>query len=112
MNEFARTPKPPYYAVIFTSKRTNGDNGYELMAEEMVRLAEHQPGFLGLESVRNPDGFGITVSYWTSEEAICQWKDHTRHELARRVGREVWYEDFFVRVSKVERAYRFEQALP
>jgi len=52
MTLIANTPKPPYYAVIFTSHRTEGDNGYGQMAERMVELASEQPGFLGIESVR------------------------------------------------------------
>ena len=45
---FAKTPEPPYYAVIFTSKRTEGDHGYEAMAQAMFDLALKQPGCLCL----------------------------------------------------------------
>jgi len=69
-NSIARTPQPPYYAVIFTSQRTEGDRGYGRMADRMIELARAQPGFLGVESVRGADGLGITVSYWASKEAI------------------------------------------
>ncbi|SFV06718.1 antibiotic biosynthesis monooxygenase family protein [Alicyclobacillus macrosporangiidus] len=109
MGDFARTPEPPYYAVVFTSMRTEGDRGYSVMAEEMVELARQQPGFLGVESVRDERGFGITVSYWASEEAIRLWKEHARHQLAQRLGRELWYEGFVTRVCKVERTYAFER---
>ena len=57
----AKTPKPPYYAVIFTSVRTEIDDGYADMTARMLNLAQKQPGFLGVESVR--DQLGITVSY-------------------------------------------------
>ena len=60
----AATPEPPYLAVIFSSQRTDGDQGYGAMAERMVELAREQPGFLGVESARDAEGFGITVSYW------------------------------------------------
>jgi len=63
-NNIAKTPEPPYYAVIFTSLRTEGDRGYGHMADRMVELASQQPGFLGVETTRGADGFGITVSYW------------------------------------------------
>jgi heme-degrading monooxygenase HmoA len=102
---FAQTPEPPYYAVIFTNQRTGGDNGYGDTAARMVDLAKHQPGFLGVESVRGADGVGITVSYWASEEAIAAWRHHAEHSLARSQGRERWYSQFSVRVAKVERAY-------
>jgi heme-degrading monooxygenase HmoA len=102
---FARTPDPPYYAVIFTSQRTEGDRGYGQMAERMVELAANQPGFLGIETVRGSDGFGITVSYWSSEEAIAAWKSHLEHKPAQEGGKRVWYAEYQLRVAKVERAY-------
>jgi len=46
------------------------------MAERMIELVSKQPEFLGVESVRGSDGFGITVSYWSSEEVIAAWKAH------------------------------------
>ena len=101
----ASTPLPPYYAVIFTSQRTEGDRGYGHMAERMVELAAKQPGFLGVESVRGPDGFGITVSYWSSEEAIVAWKAHLEHKPAQEAGKRVWYADYQLRVARVEREY-------
>lgn len=102
----AATPEPPYYAVIFTSARTDVERGYGAMAERMVQLAALQPGFLGVESVRGADGTGITVSYWDSERAITDWRQHAEHQVAQRLGREVWYADFALRVAKVERASR------
>jgi heme-degrading monooxygenase HmoA len=101
----ARTPAPPYYAVIFTSRRTEGDQGYAAMAERMVGLGSKCDGFLGLESARGADGFGITVSYWRDEAAIAAWKRDTGHRQAQRGGRQTWYADYEVRVAKVERAY-------
>lgn len=104
-SSFARTPEPPYYAVIFTSQRTGGDRGYAEMAERMVETASKQPGFLGVETVRGADGFGVTISYWADEESIVAWKVHPDHQPAQEAGRRVWYEDYMVRVAKVERAY-------
>ena len=110
MSAIAKTPTPPYYAVIFTSVRTEGDNGYAKMADEMVRLGFGQPGFLGAESVRAADGVGITVSYWDSLVAIETWKNHPRHQEAQRLGQEMWYESFATRVCKVERHGLFKPA--
>lgn len=101
----ARTPEPPYYAVIFTSLRTEGDRGYGRMAERMLELAAQQPGFLGVESARGADGLGITVSYWVSEEAIAAWKEQTDHRVAQETGQRVWYADYQLRVARVERSY-------
>ena len=103
----AKTPRPPYYAVIFTSTRTGVEEGYEAMAERMVELAAGQPGFLGVESAR--EGLGITVSYWESLEAIAGWKRHAEHQLAQQMGRELWYSAFATRICRVERDYGFER---
>lgn len=100
----AATPQPPYYAVIFTSLRQDGDQGYAEMARRMVELAREQPGFLGVESVR--DGLGITVSYWTSPEAIQAWKANVFHREAQTRAAD-WYAAFRVRVCKVEREYGY-----
>jgi heme-degrading monooxygenase HmoA len=99
----ANTPKPPYYAVIFTSIRNPIDNGYSETAQRMAELAEGMDGFLGMESVR--DGLGITISYWTDEEAIARWRTHAEHTIARERGRAEWYSRFHVRVARVERDY-------
>ncbi|MDB5125657.1 MAG: hypothetical protein JWP94_3786 [Mucilaginibacter sp.] len=101
----ANTPATPYYAVIFTSLRTEGENGYNAMSEEMATLAKQQEGYLGIESARNE--LGITVSYWRSLEDIKNWKANTPHLFAQRQGREKWYARYKVRICKVERDYEF-----
>lgn len=98
---------PPYWAVIFTSKRRDGDDGYAAMAERMETLARTQDGFLGIESARGADGVGITVSYWRDEASIRAWKAVLEHRDAQAQGRARWYESYEVRVAKVERAYGF-----
>lgn len=101
----ADMPPPPYYAVVFTSVRTDVAGGYGDTATRMVELAQGQPGFLGVESAR--DELGITVSYWDSLEAIRDWKQHTEHLIAQQTGRDRWYESYKVRICKVERDYEF-----
>lgn len=102
----ASTPEPPYWVVMFTSRRTDHDaEGYEKMGEAMDQLAQKQPGFLGIESVRGEDGVGITLSYWASEQAIHDWKRVAGHLEAQKRGHERWYRDFVLRVAKVERTY-------
>jgi len=102
----ANTPKPPYYAVIFTSIRTEGDEGYSEMANLMLELAAQQEGFLGVESAKND--LGITVSYWKDLASIKKWKQHAEHIIAQNKGRKIWYKDYMVRISKVERDYGLE----
>lgn len=107
MSTIAKTPNPPYYAVIFVSKRTEGDNGYGKMSEKMVDLASKQKGFLGVESARD-EGLGITVSYWESLESIKNWKEHMTHKIAQERGQKEWYESYALRVCRVERDSFFE----
>ena len=106
MTEPANTPEPPYYSVIFANQRgQDDDRAYSEMAERMAELAARQPGYLGVDSARGEDGFGITVSYWQSLEAIAAWKANVDHQEAQRQGREGWYKAYKLHIAKVERAY-------
>ncbi|NOT30074.1 MAG: antibiotic biosynthesis monooxygenase [Planctomycetes bacterium] len=103
-------PEPPYYAVVFSSVLAStvqapGESGYGAMAERMLTLAHEQPGFLGIESVRDAAGVGITVSYWRDEPSIAHWKRNAEHLVAQARGRGEWYGAFELRVARVERAY-------
>ncbi len=102
MPAITTTTEPPYYAVIFTSIRTEGDHGYAEIAERMVELAAQQPGFLGVDSARQETG--ITVSYWDSLNSIKAWKANAEHQVAQSKGRK-WYKCFRVRICRVEREY-------
>lgn len=106
MTEIAKTPAPPYYAVIFTNQLTAQTQGYGDVAERMLELAAEQPGYLGVESVR--DGLGVTVSYWESLEAISSWKQQSDHLQAQQKGRSQWYTQYKTRIAKVERDYEFD----
>lgn len=109
-NPLAPLIETPYYAVIFSSLRTElDDDGYAIMAERMVDLASQQPGFLGIESTRASDGFGITVSYWQSLDAIRLWREQAEHRLAQAGGRSSWYQTYRLRVCRVDRDAQFER---
>lgn len=103
----SKTNDLPYYAVIFSSVRTDVDDGYSDMAERMEELANKQDGFLGVESARQE--IGVTVSYWRDLDAIKCWRENIEHSLARELGREKWYQSFKVRIAKVEHEYGFEK---
>ena len=100
---FANTPKPPYYAVIFTSTRIDEDRGYAAMSDRMVALVQRQQGFLGFESAR--EVLGITVSYWRDEASILAWKAVLEHKKAQEKGKSTWYTGYKMRIAKVERDY-------
>lgn len=101
----ADTPKPPYYAVIFSSINTEHSLDYSEMADKMVELAKQQNGFLGIESARNE--LGITVSYWQDLNAIKKWRENSEHTIAREKGRSEWYKAFKTRIALVEHDYEF-----
>ena len=103
MPSFASTPQPPYYAVIFTAKRSAGDNGYAAMLERLLASVVRQPGFLGMESAHA--AVGITVCYWSDLASIRCWKENAEHQQAQRLGCEKWYAGFRIRIAKVEREY-------
>ena len=101
------TTKSDYYAVIFTSKKTDNEMSYEEMSKKMESLAKQQKGFLGMDSVQNE--IGITISYWDSIEAIRNWKVNLQHQSAQKIGKEIWYSEYHVRICKVEREYSFKK---
>jgi len=103
MDLIAKTPRPPYYAVIFSSHRTAKLDGYAETAARMLALAAEQPGFLGVESVR--EDLGITISYWSDLESIKKWKAHAEHRVAQEMGKERWYSRYKTRIALVERDY-------
>lgn len=105
MSQIAKTLDTPYYAVIFTSTRKEGDSGYADTADQMVKLASKEPGFLGVESAR--EEIGITVSYWKDLAAIKHWKENIEHLKAQKQGKDKWYTEYKVRISKVEKDYQF-----
>jgi heme-degrading monooxygenase HmoA len=106
----AKTPEPPYYAVIFSSTNTENSEDYSAMADLMVELATEQEWFLGVESARNE--LGITVSYWKDLESIQRWKENAEHSVAQARGRKEWYQSYKTRIAKVERDYGFEKKEP
>ncbi len=102
--------RPPYYAVIFRSRRAEGDeDAYQHMAACMMELAAAMPGYLGVESVRDAQGRGITISYWSDLDAIGAWKHDAEHRRAQELGRGRWYDGYSVRIARVERDYGFER---
>ncbi|MGW3408105.1 antibiotic biosynthesis monooxygenase family protein [Streptomyces sp. NPDC000888] len=102
--------EPPYYAVVFTSLRTEGDNGYGETAERMGELVKEIPGFLGEDYARTPGGLGISVAYFRDEAAIEEWRNHLEHRAAKRRGRDHWFERYSIHISKVEHSHGFERA--
>jgi heme-degrading monooxygenase HmoA len=101
--------QPTKYAVVFVSQRNNQDqSGYDAMAEKIERLARAQPGYVAFESVRDASGKGVSVSYWSSLEAIRAWASNAEHLVAQRLGRERWYDWYKISIAQVDRELVFE----
>jgi heme-degrading monooxygenase HmoA len=97
-------------AVIFVAQRTELDpEGYAAAAQQMVSLAAAQPGYVGVDSVRDAAGLGITVSYWANDAAAKAWRDHPDHSAIREAGRNRWYSYYSLHVAAIERSYDWER---
>ena len=97
----------PYYAVIFTSKKSEDLEGYQRTAEKMEELVKNQAGFLGMDTAKSD--IGITISYWDSLDSIKHWKQNTEHQIAQKIGKNKWYSQYHVRICKVEKEYHFKK---
>lgn len=106
---FAETPKPPYYTVVFTSIRTEVEEGYTELNDSLWKDAQKLDGFIGAESQRGEDRFGITVLYFKDMETIHQWSKYQKHIRAKEMGKEKWYEGWRVRIGKIEREYGWDR---
>ncbi len=104
-----KSQQPPYYAVIFTSLKSQNNVGYEEWDKQMFELVRQEPGYLGHECYHNADGKGVTISFWENLESIAHWKNNHEHQQAQELGREKWYEHFRIRICKVERDYEFNR---
>lgn len=116
--QIVSTPPPPYYAVIFSSRRVHDDgmgkvedgddpqgDDYRATADRMMALASQADGFLGVESVRDHNQLGLTVSYWTDLTSIKDWKNHAEHLIAQEKGKQLWYSAYTTRICRVELEY-------
>ena len=102
-----KSQQSPYYAVIFTSLKSQYNEGYEEWGKRMFELVRQESGYLGHESYQNPDGTGVTISFWKDLQSIAHWKNNHEHQHAQELGRQKWYKHYRIRVCKVERDYVF-----
>jgi heme-degrading monooxygenase HmoA len=98
------------YVVIFRSTR-NLDDGqlyseWSNKMEDLVKTIqgyEHHFGFR--DSITRE---GVTISYFSSLDAISRWKSLGEHQKAQQLGRESFYEQYSVQVCEVLRDYGFK----
>ena len=78
-----------------------------------TRLAEQRkalPDGPGVYLFRDAEGRGITVSYWSSLEALKRWKANKAHEIAQSLGKSRWYKNYKVQICRIE--YDYDMAPP
>ncbi|MEU3643811.1 antibiotic biosynthesis monooxygenase [Lentzea sp. NPDC034063] len=102
--------EPPYYAVVFTTVRTQEQSGYRDTNARMEELVKDVPGYLGMDHAQNPGGLGITVAYFRDADALTQWRTNAEHQAAQQRGRAHWYQSYTIHVAKVERSHTFKRA--
>ena len=108
MEKITKTPPPPYVCAVFTSIRTDIDEGYEKMNDNLFKEIYTISGYLGNESFRDKNGFGINVSYWKDINSLKNWRDNQLHIKAQTFGKTKWYKEYKLRISKVQRDYEFK----
>ncbi len=104
MNKVVDAPAPPYYAVIAPAELNDDIRGYPELAAKLAKLAQSQPGFIGIEA-GGQEGFSLAVSYWASLEAIQAWRTQATHMLAKEKGKSDWFGKYVTRIARVERVY-------
>ena len=107
MKKISNTPSPPYVCAVFTSIRTEINEGYEQMNDILFKEINKVSGYLGNETFRDKDGFGVNVSYWKDMKSLKYWRDNELHKKAQALGKSKWYKEYKLRICKVERNYEF-----
>ena len=107
MKKISPSPSPPYICAVFTSIRTNIDEGYEEMNNLLFNEIKNIDGYIGNEAFRDKDGFGVNVSYWKDLVSLKKWKNNQLHKKAQKLGKTKWYKEYKLRICKVEREYDF-----
>jgi len=94
-------------AVIFTSQLVSPKpEVYAKVAAKISQLASEQPGYIAEHSCRDEQGYGVSVSYWETEEDALKWKEHPVHKGTQERGRNEWYAWYQVDVANIQRSYK------
>lgn len=104
------TLQTPYYAVIFSSLKSDDLEGYDQAAQRMEVLSAAQPGYLGMVHAMTDEGISVTTSYWQDLAAISAWKTQSEHIAAQQMGKKQWYDEYTIEIARVERAYGWARA--
>jgi heme-degrading monooxygenase HmoA len=97
--------------VILLRSRLTAEAGddYHHMAAETLETAREMPGFIEYKAFRADDGERISVIWWKDMETLAAWRNHPRHRVAQKAGRDRWYENYNIEVAEVVRGGAFER---
>lgn len=93
------------YIVSFISVMSQDSIGYARAADQMMEAVKSQPGFIAVYSARDEKGVGITNSYWSSLQAIADWKADKAHQAIQKKGKSDWYEWYQLQVCEIIKSY-------
>jgi heme-degrading monooxygenase HmoA len=97
--------------VLFRSRLTSAaGHDYQQMADEMLRTARSMPGFVDFKSFKAEDGERLSVVWWQDQGTMAAWKDHPRHQVAKRQGKAIWYESYEIEIAEVLRSASFKRS--
>lgn len=96
--------------IFRTNLRADADlEEYKRWTKRMFELVQQNPGFISMTSATDPDGGGLTIERFASEEALEAWRTHPEHLQAQQLGRSAFYESYQVEVFTAVRAYEFHR---
>jgi heme-degrading monooxygenase HmoA len=96
--------------ILFRSRLTaEAGDDYRQMAAEMLATAREMPGFIEYKVFRAEDGERISVIWWKDLETLAAWRNHPRHRVAQKTGRERWYQNYNIEIAEVVRGGAFER---
>lgn len=95
-------------AVIFEAIPAEGrwDEYLDIAATLRPEL-EKIEGFISIERFQSLSDAGkvLSLSFWSGEEAVRQWRNLEQHRAAQKAGRTEVFADYRLRIAEVSRDY-------
>ncbi len=95
-------------AVIFEVWLASGrKEDYLSIAAALKVDLERMDGFISIErfqSLSDPQKL-LSLSFWRDDEAVSNWRNHSKHRQSQKQGRSGIFADYRLRVASVVRHY-------
>uniref|UniRef100_UPI004047F014 antibiotic biosynthesis monooxygenase family protein n=1 Tax=Aliarcobacter sp. TaxID=2321116 RepID=UPI004047F014 len=99
------------YAVIFEVWPTKeGKDEYLQIASKLKEFLQNREGFISIERFQSliDENKLLSLSFWKDEKSIEIWRNLFEHRIAQDKGNSGIFEDYRIRVAKVQRDYTKE----